>query len=70
MIRGELTWGGSDTQPNRIWLAEDADLAGIGLALTRSTTGADGAECESTRVRYLLWRGDASDFNTTYTNCQ
>ncbi len=69
MIRGELTWGGSDTQPNRVWLAEDADLAGIGLSLTRVSEDTNGEECQSTRIRYFLWRGDADDFNTSYSTC-
>ncbi len=69
MVRGEVTWGGADNRPNRLWWIEESELSGIGLSLTREQSGTDGATCNSTSVRYFLWRGDASTLNTSYCDC-
>ncbi len=69
LVRGEVTWGGTDRQPNRIWLLDETEFSGIGISRSRETTNAAGVTCTYTRVRYLLASGEADTLNTEYCNC-
>lgn len=70
--RGELSWQRSEHASDRIWLIQEGDQRGIGLASERvisDNRASGGAVCVRTQVRFFLWRGSAQNENTQYCEC-
>lgn len=69
--QGELSLGGGELTPRRMWLVSGPDNAGLAYessAVTRGSRAGDSV-CVRTKVRFFLWRSDDSARPASYCEC-
>lgn len=69
--QGELSLGGGELTPRRVWLVSGPDNAGLAYESSAVTRGsrADDSVCVRTKVRFFLWRSDDSARPASYCEC-
>jgi hypothetical protein len=66
-IRGELKLGNQEKSHVRLFMVKGAEEDGLGIEWSRKSDIS--SDCLRSSVRYLLWDGDAEDFNVDYCQC-
>jgi hypothetical protein len=64
-IRGQIEIGGNDGRHLRIFLIQERNSEGVGVAWSRPLSAAP--NCRRTSVSYLMWRGTGE--NVSYCLC-
>lgn len=68
--RGEIVLGQGIANESRLWLIQDDQEAGLGLAwVAPAIAPRPGLACERTRVVFLLWKSSGSKPATEYCEC-
>lgn len=71
LFQRELSLGGGQLTPRRLWLVSEADNAGFALEAARIVEGSrsGGEVCTQTNVVFLLWRSDETAKPVEYCRC-